>query len=249
MPKAWPKRASASTLLGGEARAVGAEPAGALEQRGGLAPHRGQVGVDGAAGVVGVAHLEDLALAQVAERRGDEGRRLAADPGGQLGGPGEDVVAGHHGVVDALDGVDGGAAAAGGGVVEDVVVHQRADLHELDGGRRVDDPIVEGVAGGGGHDREQRPEALAARRGHPHRRRPEQGAAVAERRGDAVVDGREPVGQVGEAEQLAEPGGRHLGRWLPGGAGEGGHSNGRGGVHRLLLTSPRPRGNGRERTL
>ena len=169
------------------------------------------MGVDGAARIVGVADLEHLALAQVAEGRGDEGGGLAADAGGQLGGPGEDVVAGHHGVVDAFDRVDGGPAPAGGGVVEDVVVDERAHLHELDRCRRVDHAIVERVAGGGGDDREQRPKPFPARRGHPHRRRPQQRAAVVEHLGDALVDRLEPLWQVGDAEQLGEPGGGELG--------------------------------------
>jgi hypothetical protein len=145
-------------------------------------------------------------------------------------------------VVDPLDGVDRGPAAPGVGVVEDVVVDERAHLHELDRGRRVDHAVVERVAGGGAHDREQRAEALAAGRRHPHRRGPEQRAAGAERVGDAVVDGAEALREIGDAEHLAQPCGRQLGRGFPGGAGQGGNSIGRGGVHRSLLVAHDPGG-------
>src|SRR5690606_26947802 len=212
-----------------EAGAVGAEPAGAGEQGGGLAPHRRQVGVDGATGVVLVLHLEHLALAQLAERDGDQPGGLLADAGGQLGGSGEDVVAGEHGVVHALDGVDGGAAAPGGGVVEDVVVDERADLHELDRGGRVDDPVVEHVAGGGGDDGEQRAQALAAGRHDPLGGGAERRPVAPDGLGQPLLDGGEPVGEVGQAEVARQPGGGEVGGAAGDGQGEAGGGRGGGG--------------------
>ena len=91
-------------------------------------------------------------------------------------------------------------------------MHERADLHELDGGRGVDHSLVEPVAERGGHDREQGPQALAAARRHPHRRIAEQGAVAVEHRGDAVVDRGQPVGEVGDAEQAGQVVEAELGR-------------------------------------
>src|SRR5690606_15877896 len=100
------------------------------------------------------------------------------------------------------DGVDGGAAAPGGGVVEDVVVDERADLHELDRGGRVDDPVVEHVAGGGSDDGEQRAQALAAGRHDPL-------GGGAERR-PVAPDGRGPprMASAGRSSTAASRSGR-----------------------------------------
>src|ERR671911_1055799 len=183
---------------------MGAEPGGAREQSGGLAPDRRDVVVDAAVGVERIAQLERLPLAEVAERVGEQGRGLPAHAGGQLGRACQDVVAGQHGVVYALDRVDGRLPASGEGTVEDVVVDERADLYQLDRGRGRDDPIVEHVTHRGGDDREKGAQPLPAGRGHAGGGGGEHGAAGVEGVDDPLVDSREPVAQIGDAEEACQ---------------------------------------------
>jgi hypothetical protein len=68
---------------------------------------------------------------------------------------------------------------------------------------------------------------------------------VAEHGGDALVDRREALGQVGQAEQLGHAGGVERGRPVAGVAGEGGDSIGRCGrsrAHRFSSRASRRRG-------
>ena len=90
------------------------------------------------AGGVGAARLSARARAQPGGRGGGQVGGLLAGGGRPLGGAGQDVVAGHHRVVDALDRVDGRPAATRVRRVEDVVVDERPDLDELDRGGGVD---------------------------------------------------------------------------------------------------------------
>ena len=185
------------------------------------------MGLDGAIGVVRVAQLEHLALAELGQGGRHQPCGLLAHGGRLLRRPGEDVVAGQQRLVESLAGVDGGPAPARGGGVQDVVVDERADLHQLDGGRRGHDPLVEDVAQRGTGDGEQGPEPLAARLRHADGRRPEQGIVLAERRRDPFVDGRQAVIEVGDAEHPGEVVDAEL-------ALEHGCGTGRGAVHRPL---------------
>ena len=84
-------------------------------------------------GVVGVTQLVHLALAEPADRGGEQAGHLGAEPGGDLGGLGQQEVAGEDRLEVAPAGVDALDAPAGLGLVDHVVVAQRADLDELDG--------------------------------------------------------------------------------------------------------------------
>ena len=81
-PCRTPRRSdpSASTFAVGQPGGDGADPAGAGEQRGGLAVHRAEVGLDAAVGIEGVAHLQRLPLAQHAQRRRPRARRPRGSP-------------------------------------------------------------------------------------------------------------------------------------------------------------------------
>ena len=75
----------------------------------------------------------DLALAQPADGGGQQPGHLGAERGGDLRRPGQQEVAGEDRREVAPAGVDALDAAAGGGLVDDVVVVERAQVHELDG--------------------------------------------------------------------------------------------------------------------
>ena len=67
-------------------------------------------------------------------------------------------------IAAAGDGDDGRPAAAQVRAVEDVVVHQRRRVDQLDGDRGAQEAGAHAVRGrAGGHEHEQRPQALAAR--------------------------------------------------------------------------------------
>ena len=147
-----------------------ADAAGGGEQRRRLALDRGEVARLGAADVVGVAQLVHLALAQPADRGGQQAGHLGAEGGRDLGRLGQQEVAGQDRLEVAPAGVDARRSPPGVGLVHDVVVVERAEVDELDGhatedhvvaDRRLDPRRVIGQ-GGGRRDREQGPRPLAA---------------------------------------------------------------------------------------
>ena len=109
-----------------------ADAAGGGEQGRRLALDGGEVRLDRAGGVVGVAQLVHLALAEPADGGGEEPGHLGAEAGGDLGGLGEQEVAGEDRLEVAPAEVDALDAAAGLGLVDHVVVAEGAHLHELD---------------------------------------------------------------------------------------------------------------------
>ena len=102
------------------------------EQRGGLALDRALVALFGARDVEEVLQLEDLAAAQLADGGGEQRGDVGAERRGERRRPGEQEVAGEdrHDVVPA--GVHARHAPPGLGLVDDVVVVERPEVHELD---------------------------------------------------------------------------------------------------------------------
>ena len=80
-----------------------------------------------------MAELLDLALAQPADRAGEQAGDFGAERGGDLRGPRQQEVAGEDRLQVAPLGVHRLHAAAGVGLVDDVVVVQRAEVHEFAG--------------------------------------------------------------------------------------------------------------------
>ena len=83
------------------------------------------------ADVEGVLQLEHLALAQPADGGGEQPGDLGAERRGDLRRLGQQVVAGEDRLEVAPPGVDALDGAAGVGVVHDVVVVERAEVHQL----------------------------------------------------------------------------------------------------------------------
>ena len=82
--------------------------------------------------------------------------------GEQVGALGEVVVADDDRGVGADRLVDGGDAAAGARVVDEVVVHQRGGVDELDAHGQVEGVVAVGVAERGAEQDQRRPQPLAA---------------------------------------------------------------------------------------
>ena len=127
-------------LLGGATREQRAETAGRRDQRCGLATDDAEVVLDGRVeardvgrqGAGAALHLHDLALAQLRDGLRHDPGDLDTEVGRQFGRPGEQVVTGQDadGVVPA--GVRADGAASGRRLVDDVVVVERRQVHELD---------------------------------------------------------------------------------------------------------------------
>ena len=99
--------------------------AGRGSQQGGrLAGDGGQVGLLAAVHVEGMAHLPDLALAQGGDGGSQQPGHLGPQVGGDLRGPGQQVVAGQDGLQVSPTGVHALDGPPGLGVVHDVVVVQ-----------------------------------------------------------------------------------------------------------------------------
>ena len=157
-------------VLAGQLADDPADAARGGEERRGLALDGDEVRLDRAAGVVGVPQLVDLALAQLADRGGQEPGDLGAEAGGDLGRLGQQEVAGEDRLEVAPAQVDALDPAARLRLVDHVVVAERAHLHELHrdatedhvvGHRRVDRGRVAGQGGRRG-DGEQGPSPLPA---------------------------------------------------------------------------------------
>ena len=126
------------------------DAAGRGEQRRGLALDGDEVRLDGAGGVVGVPQLVHLALAEPADRGGQQARHLGAQAGGDLRGLGQQEVAREDRLEVAPAQVHALDAAAGLGLVDHVVMAERADLHELHRDATEDDVVRDGGVDGGG---------------------------------------------------------------------------------------------------
>ena len=189
-----------------------ADAAGRAQQRGGLAIDRGEVGLFGALQIEGVLQFEDLALAQLPDGGGEQSGHLGPERSGDLGGLGQQIVAGEDGGEVAPASVDARDGAARGGVVHHVVVVEGTEVHEFDRHRAHDD--VErswrhdrGGRGGGG-DGERRSHALAAGEDQVAGHLGEEGVVGHDRGRERVLD----PDQVGLEHRQLEEGGcrRHL---------------------------------------
>jgi hypothetical protein len=131
-------------------------------ERGRLALDRHEVAVLRPSDVVGVAELLDLAFAQPPDGPGQQPGDLGPERRGDLGGPREQEVAGEDRLQVAPLGVDRLHPAPRVGLVDDVVVVQGAEVHEL-----ARHPAAHDVVGRleaadlGRSDRDDRPQPLA----------------------------------------------------------------------------------------
>ncbi len=91
-----------------------------------------EVRVLGAVDVERGPQLDDLALAQPADRGGEQPGDLGAERRGDLRRLGQQEVAGEDGLEVAPAGVDALDGAPGDRLVDDVVVVERAEVDELD---------------------------------------------------------------------------------------------------------------------
>ena len=222
---------SASIVGPGQVADDAADAAGGGEQRRRLAVDRAP-GSRPRCGRRRYARLElaHLALAQPADRGGQQPGHLGAQRRGELRRPGQQEVAGQDRPQVAPAGVHALDGAPGGGLVDDVVVVERADVDELDrhaAGHGVVEPPC----------RPRRTAVAAARRGHGEQRAlalaagPDQVrrhlgerrvVGVAPRRQEPLLDplaGRAPC-QARRAGGWGRPSGQlrsHSGREAPGG--------------------------------
>ena len=143
-----------------------ADATGRGQQRGRLAVDGGEVGLLGAAQVEGALDLEDLALAQLGDGGGEQPGDLGAERRRDLRRLGQQVVAGEDRLEVAPAGVHAVDRAPGRGVVHDVVVVERAEVHQLHRHRAEHDLRRGGahhvVGGGRRGDGEGGPHPLAA---------------------------------------------------------------------------------------
>ncbi|MNS59266.1 hypothetical protein D3C72_922210 [compost metagenome] len=157
--------AGAGGLALGGAREDRGALAGELEGAGGLFRDALEVVLGGQIEAAGLLVLKQLALAQIGDHLGEAQRQVGvAHRGDAVVGLREQVVAGEDGHLGAVGHVHGRHAAAGVGAVEDVVMDQRADVHELDRlGERV--MLIARAAEGVAHQSQhQRAHALAGGR-------------------------------------------------------------------------------------
>ena len=105
----------------------------------------------------------DLTLTQPADRAGQEAGDLGPDGGGDLGSPREQEVAGEDRLQVAPFGIDRLDAAPRVGLVDDVVVVERAEVHELAGHTAADRIVGSRLTGELGRcDGNDRAQPLAA---------------------------------------------------------------------------------------
>ena len=110
----------------------------------------------------GGPHLGHLALAQAAQRVGQQLGRLDAELGGDGGRAGQQVVAGHDGHQVAEATVHTLDISPDGCLVNDIVVVERGQVDELDG-HATQEVVLGGVtlAPGGRGEGQERPQTLA----------------------------------------------------------------------------------------
>ena len=201
----------------------GAVARGGGDQRTGLAGHDLEVVLERVLARGRLHRLQDLALDEAGEGLRLDPDRVGPEIGGQLGGPGEQEVAGEDRdvVVPACVGRD--AAAAQLGLVHHVVVVERREVGQLDDARGGDDlGGVGSVTGLGGEQHQQRPEALAARLHQVAGGLGDEPRAAAHMTGEGLLDDLHP-----DAETLGERRVR-----------DGQRQTGRGGIGAHLMNSP-----------
>jgi hypothetical protein len=148
---------------GGGGGEDGAHLGGAGEEGGRLAEDAALVLVATLVEVVGVEHLAQLAVADLAESGGED-----RDDAGVLGGGGEHRRAGEEEVAEeddgarAEDGVEGWFATAEGGAVDRVVVHERGGVEQFDAGGGGDQRFEVIGVGAARQEEEERAQPLAA---------------------------------------------------------------------------------------
>ncbi len=141
--EAVPELGAGVDLGGREAAGQRPDAARRRSERRRLAADRREVVLAAAPGLEGGAHLGHLALAQAAQRVGQQFGDVDAEAGGDGGAAGQQVVAGDDGhqvpetAVDALD------VAPDGRLVDHVVVVERGQVDQLDR-----DPAHQVVLGG-----------------------------------------------------------------------------------------------------
>jgi hypothetical protein len=170
IPTFQPYAAAASTPGGVDTRQQRPVAARGRDQRRRLAPDDAQVVLDRRFELrhvrrqrtEGSLHLLDLPLAQGRERAGHDPGHLDPEVGRQLGGPGEQVVAGQDrdGVVPAR--VGGRRPPPGRRLVDHVVVVERREVDELHDHAGVDQLRAAGVPEVTREGHHQRAEAFAA---------------------------------------------------------------------------------------
>ena len=133
MPRWRPNSVSASRVGSPTRRHHAADAARRREQRRGLALDRRRVGLLGAVDVEEVLQLEDLPAAQLADGGGEQRGDLGAERRRERRRPGEQEVAGEDRDDVAPAGVHARDAPPGLGLVDDVVVVERPEVHQLDG--------------------------------------------------------------------------------------------------------------------
>jgi len=146
---------------GRRAGELGAEAAGGGDQGAGLVGEDAEVVLDRVLAVEGAADVADLALDQPGDRVREDPGRLGAEVGGELGGAGEQVVAGEDGDLVVIAGVGRAGAAPDLGLVHDVVVVEGRQVSQLDCGRCAGHLGLARVAEMGAEQHQGRPEALA----------------------------------------------------------------------------------------
>ena len=133
-PMRSPNSVSASTISVGRARHGGAEVGRGRDQRAGLVGHDAEVVGQGVVAVARADGLADLALHEAGERAGLHADGVGAERRDDLRGVREQVVADEDRERVVPAGVGTLGAATHGRLVHDVVVVERGEMGELDGG-------------------------------------------------------------------------------------------------------------------
>ena len=134
------------------------------KERGRLTINRGHILIDAAIEFELRGELRDLALHQSADGVAEQPGHLGAQRRRNLRRPGQQEIARQNGPVIAIAGVHRFDTPAHLGIVHDVVVIQRADLHQLDTAPTLNDVVgCHGVIGERCSHRHHRPQTLSAR--------------------------------------------------------------------------------------
>ena len=196
-----PERGEGVDLVAGELGHEGPDAARRGEQGRGLALDGAVVALFGAGDVEGVLELGDLALAEAGDGGGQQRGHLRAEAGRDLRRLRQQVVAGEDGLEVAPPGVDALDEVPGGGLVHDVVVVQRAQVHQLAAHPAHHRLGRHGLGAGGGGERgghgERRPLALAAGLDEVGGDLREEGVVGGDGLQQGVVHPTEAVGQCG----------------------------------------------------
>ena len=203
MPKQRPNSVQASTSARGQPAGQRADAARGRGERRRLAADGREVVLAAAGDLEGRAHLGHLALAQPAQRVGQQLGDVGAEAGGDGGAAGQQVVAGDDGdqvpetAVHALD------VAPDRRLVDDVVVVERGQVDELH--RHPAHQVVLGgvaAAPGGRGQRQQGPQPLAAGGDQVGRHLVEEAVTGDDRGGEQGFQSLQSLLQAGQAEGL-----------------------------------------------